>query len=110
MIKTVDELRNELRKYNPFIDDETSQILFNELSGYNIYSSRLITAKDCQYKTAIRWIKKEARYKFKVLYIDLGYKSDFCPQDMPYELVLLDTTDGEVYSLTGLWRRYTAKA
>ena len=113
MIKTVDELRNELRKFNPIIDDKCSQVLFEELTqnnSMNIYEIKEINKDHFCYKNSIRFVKREARHLFKVLYVYLGYKSYICPQDMPCDTVLLDTTDGEVYSVSGLWKRRMAQA
>lgn len=112
MIKNVDELRNELRKFNPIIDDKCSQVLFDEENNYyNIVDIEEITdKKHWLYKENIRLVKKEARHLFKVLFIKLGYKSDFCPQDMPYDSALLDTTDGEIYSVRAIWKRRMAQA
>ena len=112
MIKNVDELRNELRKYNPIIDDKCSQVLFDEENNYyNIIDIKQIADKNhWVYKDAIKLVKREARPLFKVLYIELGYKGGFHPQDMPYDMALLDTSNGEIYSVRGLWKRRMAQA
>ena len=105
-IDTAEKLANALRDFSPTINDEDVKVIFNDLNeGYKI--GRIAEHKNgWVYDEAIKYIKKEFRHQFKVIYINLGYRGDFCPQDMPYRMLLIRTTTGEVITPEQIVKRY----
>ena len=106
IIKTINEFKDELKKFNSIIDDTTSENLFAELNYYDICKIELMPEHWDDYKRKMKWIKEEHRNHIKLLYVHLSYKGPgLVPQDMPYEIVFLDTEDGAVYSSTYIWKK-----
>lgn len=77
MIDTAEKLANALRDFSPTINDDDVNVVFNAyLSGYKI--GNIEEKKNgWAYEYAIKFIKKEYRHQYKVIYIHLDYKSDF---------------------------------
>lgn len=99
---TLEEFREELKKFNPIIEEKTSEVAYKEINDMLICGIQEVTPKwDC-YNSTIRYIKEEKRDEWKILYVSLGYDAppySLVPQDMPYKLLLLCKTDGEVYTI-----------
>jgi hypothetical protein len=105
MIDTAEKLANTLRNFSPTIDDDDVKVIFNSLSGYKICDVKMLIDGEL-YDDTIKYVKKEFRYQFKVAFIELGYKSDFHPQDCPYQCVLIRITNGEVITPEQIIRRF----
>lgn len=106
IIKTFEQFKDELKKFNSTIDDSTSKKLFDELSYYNICMIELMPSHWDGYVRCMKMIKEEYRKYYKLLYIHLDYKGHgFVPQDCPYEIAFLDTRDGTVYSSRYVWEK-----
>ena len=112
--KSYEELKEEVRKVSNKIDDESCRETYKELTYYLIRTIEEMTPGhyDWAYNTAVKYIKKEYRNRFKVLYVDLAYDAkpdSFIPQDNPYKLILIDTEDGEVITTDSLYRKLRQK-
>lgn len=107
--KSYEEFKDELKKFSKNIDEDDCRKTYEELTYYLIREIEEMTPGhyDWAYETAIKYIKKEFRHKFKVLYVSLSYDAPpYClvPQDMPYRLVLIDTEKGGVITVESLYK------
>ena len=112
--KSYEEFKDELKKFSNNIDDDDCRETYEELTYYLIHDIEEMVAGhyDWAYNDAIKYIKKEFRHKYKVLYVHLSYDAPpYClvPQDMPYKLILIDTELGGVITTDSLYRKYIAK-
>lgn len=105
---TFEEFAEEVRKLVPAAEEETLREAYDQISarhiickgGIEIASPRLA-------EQVLKYVKDEFRHKFKAVFVELSYDCgpmDWCPQDCPYELLLIDEERGNVMTQTGLWK------
>ena len=111
MMENAEQFANALRDFSPTINQDDAVVIYNDLAeGYDVLSVQLVDESWYEYGLAMSYVKREHRHKFKVVHIALGYKSEWCSQDMPSETALIDTTNGGVITLKQLWKHFHSQA
>lgn len=107
---TFGEFAEEVRKLVPVAEEESLRAAYDQISA------RHIIGKDCikiasprMAEQVLKFVKDECRHKFKAVFVNLSYDCgpmDWCPQDCPYELLLIDEERGNVMTQRWLWKYF----
>ena len=99
--------KEEVLKHVKFVEMKTLQEAYKRLSHYCIHSIKDWGKDHWTYTDVLRrCIRKDAREHWIALYVTLSYDVPLgclCPQDCPYETLLIDTNDGECYTSTQIY-------
>ena len=105
---TFEEFDEEVRKFVPAAEEETLREAYDQISAhYTIGKDCIEIASPRLAEQVLKYVKDEFRHKFKAVLVNLSYDCGpmgWCPQDCPYELLLIDEEKGNVMTQTGLWK------
>lgn len=103
---TFEEFLNEVRKIVPAADEKTLKDAYDRIASYVIRPECASVPTFPYYEDYLKYIVDEKRHLYVPVYIRLSYDTDsfgFCPQDNPYEILLINEESGNVLSIRQIW-------
>lgn len=110
---TFEEFAEEVRKLVLDAKEEPLREAYDQISAGRIIGKNCIKiAPPRLAEQVLKYVKDEFRHKFKAVFVNLSYDCGpmhWCPQDCPYELLLIDEERGDVMTQRWLWKYFDEK-